>query len=72
MFRPTADQRNSVSANAVSWRSVSQKRTVPGAFTATETFDVGADLGSLVSETCVERRPFAFTGKIHKLEVSLK
>ena len=61
-----------VSVDGEAIMTVALKRTVPGAFTATETFDVGADLGSPVSETYVERRPFAFTGKIHKLEVSLK
>jgi arylsulfatase A-like enzyme len=48
------------------------KRTVPAAFTASETFDVGVDLGSPVSLDYFDRRPFAFTGKIEKVEVELK
>jgi len=48
------------------------KRTVPAAFTASETFDVGMDLGSPVSLDYFDRRPFAFTGKIEKVEVELK
>ena len=48
------------------------KRTVPAAFTASETFDVGVDLGSPVSIAYFDRRPFAFTGKIEKVEVELK
>ncbi|MFM7150131.1 MAG: arylsulfatase, partial [Gemmataceae bacterium] len=48
------------------------KRTVPGAFTASETFDVGADLGSPVSLDYFDRAPFPFTGKIHKVAVELK
>ena len=52
--------------------TVALKQTVPGAFTATETFDVSVDLGSPVSEAYAERRPFAFDGRIHKVEVSLK
>ncbi|WP_206028431.1 arylsulfatase [Thalassoroseus pseudoceratinae] len=48
------------------------KRTVPLAFTATETFDVGVDLGSPVSLNYAEQRPFPFTGKINKLHVELK
>ncbi len=48
------------------------KRTVPLAFTATETFDVGMDLGSPVSNNYAERRPFAFDGKIKTLKVHLK
>ena len=48
------------------------KRTVPAAFTASETFDVGVDLGSPVSLDYFDRRPFAFDGKIEKLAVGLK
>ena len=48
------------------------KRTVPAAFSASETFDVGVDLGSVVSLDYFDRRPFRFNGKIGKVEVSLK
>ena len=48
------------------------KRTVPAAFSASETFDVGVDLGSVVSVDYFYRRPFRFTGKIEKVEVTLK
>ncbi|MCI0601328.1 MAG: arylsulfatase [Beijerinckiaceae bacterium] len=48
------------------------KRTVPVAFTASETFDVGVDLGSPVSLDYFERRPFRFDGRIEKIEVTLK
>jgi hypothetical protein len=48
------------------------KRTVPAAFTANETFDVGVDLGSPVSLIYAERRPFPFGGKILKVHVELK
>ena len=48
------------------------KRTVPGAFTASETFDVGVDLGSPVSLSYFDRAPFKFDGKIEKFEVELK
>jgi arylsulfatase A-like enzyme len=47
------------------------KRTVPAAFTASETFDVGVDLGSTVSLDYFDRRPFAFNGKIEKVTVQL-
>lgn len=47
-------------------------RTVPAAFTATETFDVGVDLGSPVSIEYAERRPFPFTGKIERVDVTLR
>jgi len=48
------------------------KRTVPLAFTATETFDVGTDLGSPVSIEYAGRRPFAFNGIIQSVNVTLK
>ena len=47
------------------------KRTVPAAFSATETFDVGADLGSTVSLDYYDRRPFEFNGNIEKVAVQL-
>ncbi|WOD37268.1 arylsulfatase (plasmid) [Nodosilinea sp. E11] len=47
-------------------------RTVPGAFTASETFDVGTDLGSPVSPHYADRRPFAFDGTIEQVNVELK
>ena len=47
------------------------KRTVPAAFSASETIDVGVDLGSTVSLDYFERRPFRFDGTIHMVEVKL-
>ncbi len=43
--------------------------TVPTSFSATETFDVGMDLGSPVSLDYYDRAPFRFTGRIHGVEV---
>ena len=48
------------------------KRTVPAAFTASETFDVGVDLGSPVSLDYFDRAPFAFNGKIESVIVELR
>ena len=48
------------------------KRTVPGAFTASETLDVGADLGAPVALDYAERKPFEFNGTIKKVIVQLK
>jgi arylsulfatase len=48
------------------------ERTVPAAFTASETFDVGVDLGSPVSVQYVDRVPFVFDGTIHQMRVKLK
>jgi arylsulfatase len=60
---------------AVDGREVARttvKRTVAGAFTASESFDVGVDLGSPVSLAYFDRRPFAFSGKIASVTVELK
>jgi arylsulfatase len=48
------------------------KRTVPAAFTASETFDVGIDLGSPVSLDYFDRRPFRFNGNITNVSVTLQ
>ena len=47
-------------------------RTVPAAFTASESLDIGVDLGSTVSESYADRRPFEFSGKIDHVAVRLK
>jgi arylsulfatase len=47
-------------------------RTVPAAFSASETFDVGVDLGSPVSLDYFDRRPFRFDGQIAGVRVDLK
>jgi arylsulfatase A-like enzyme len=46
-------------------------RTVPAAFTASETFDVGVDLGSPVSPDYFDRRPFRFNGEIERVDVEV-
>ncbi len=48
------------------------KRTVPAAFTASESLDIGVDLGSTVADAYAERRPFKFGGKIGTVKVALK
>ena len=51
---------------------VAVARTVPAAFTASESFDVGADTGSPVSLVYADRHPFAFEGTIPQVRVSLQ
>jgi arylsulfatase len=43
---------------------------VPGTFTASETFDVGKDLGSPVALDYHKRAPFKFNGKIHRIHIA--
>jgi arylsulfatase len=50
---------------------VAVARTVPAAFTASETFGVGVDLGSPVSPDYFDRRPFRFSGTIDYVDVSV-
>ncbi|MEJ8821594.1 arylsulfatase [Variovorax humicola] len=44
--------------------------TLPLFFTATETFDVGRDLGSPVALAYFDRAPFSFNGRIHDVHVA--
>jgi arylsulfatase len=52
--------------------NIDVKRTVAGAFSASETLDIGTDLGSPVSLDYFDRAPFPFDGKIEKVEVQLQ
>jgi hypothetical protein len=45
------------------------ERSVPAIFTASETFDVGVDLGSPVALDYLDRAPFRFNGKIEKIHI---
>ena len=45
------------------------ERSVPAGHTASETFDVGVDLGSVVSLDYYDRSPFKFNGKINKIYI---
>ena len=47
------------------------KRIVPTAFSATETFDVGVDLGSPAGLNYADRPRFQFDGKIKQVVVML-
>ena len=43
------------------------QRTIPGTFTASETFDVGRDMCSPVADAYFEKAPFAFEGKLKRI-----
>ena len=45
--------------------------TVPAAFSASETLDIGTDLGSPVSFDYFEKAPFKFNGTIHSVHIKL-
>ena len=46
------------------------ERSVPADHTASETFDVGTDLGSPVAMDYLDRAPFEFSGKIEKIYIA--
>jgi arylsulfatase A-like enzyme len=46
-------------------------KVVPKRFSATETLDIGMDLGSTASDAYADRAPFAFTGKIEEVKFDL-
>ncbi|WP_287251982.1 arylsulfatase [Moorena sp. SIO4E2] len=48
------------------------EQVVPGAFTASETFDVGTDLGAPVSLDYADRTPFEFDGTINTVKVAME
>jgi arylsulfatase len=48
------------------------ERSVPSVHTASETFDVGVDLGSPVALDYYDRAPFQFNGKIGKIQISYR
>jgi arylsulfatase len=48
------------------------ENAVVGRFSATETLDIGMDLGSTVSAAYREKAPFAFTGTIKDVSIQLK
>ena len=46
------------------------ERSVQAAFTASQTFDIGTDLGSPVALDYHERAAFEFTGTIHRIHIT--
>ena len=70
--RPGAPADIVLSVDGIEIARTSPKMTVPAAFTASESFDVGVDLGSPVSRDYFKRRPFQFDGKIKKVDVKLE
>jgi arylsulfatase len=70
--RPGAPAEVVLSVDGTEVARTTVKRTVPAAFTASETFDVGVDLGSPVSLDYLDRRPFRFDGTIQQVQVDLK
>ncbi|WP_205850437.1 arylsulfatase [Mycolicibacterium sp. CR10] len=69
--QPMAPATVALGVDGVEVATVVVARTVPAAFTASETFGVGVDLGSPVSPDYFDRRPFPFTGAIASVDVEV-
>ena len=69
--KPGASALVTISEDGKELATCDVKRTVPAAFSATETFDVGADMGSPVSLKYHDQAPFEFSGKINSVKVDL-
>lgn len=70
--KPAAPADVVIAVDGVEAMRVPVKQTVAGAFSASETFDVGKDLGSPVSLDYFDRAPFPFSGKIEAVNVELR
>ena len=70
--RPGSPAKISLSVDGKPVADLSTNMTVPALFTASESFDVGTDLGSPVARDYFEKAPFAFDGTIERVEVKLK
>ena len=69
--KPGAPAEILLSVDGIEVARTTAKMTVPAAFTASESFDVGTDLGSTVSRDYFHSRPFKFDGHINQVRVEL-
>jgi len=67
--KPLAPSTITLMVNGKKVGEVVAETTVPAIFTASETFDVGMDMGSGVALEYRERVPFKFNGKIKKINI---
>jgi len=68
--KPMAPSLITLKVNGKTVGEVMAEITVPAIFTASETFDVGMDLGSAVALDYHEQTPFKFSGTIEKINIS--
>ncbi|WP_207913080.1 arylsulfatase [Novosphingobium sp. PhB57] len=69
--QPMAPAHVTLTVDGAAVAEVAVAQTVPAAFTASETFGVGVDLGSPVSPDYFDRRPFHFEGRIERMDVEI-
>ena len=68
--KPLAPSLITMKVNGKKVSEAMAETTVPALFTASETFDVGMDLGSGVAMEYHDKIPFKFNGKINKIKIS--
>lgn len=69
--KPLSEATVTIKVDGNEQAAVKVGRTVPAAFTASESFNVGIDLGSPVSKRYFDKAPYKFEGKIHTVKVDL-
>jgi arylsulfatase A-like enzyme len=73
-FRPYIETKGGTAEMFVNGKAVGRgdiENAVVGRFSATETLDIGEDLGSAASPAYREKTPFAFTGTIKSVEIDV-
>ncbi|WP_010483544.1 arylsulfatase [Pseudomonas sp. S9] len=73
-FKPFVESTGGTAELFINGKSVAKgavDNSVPARFSATETMDIGKDLGSPVSSDYREQAPFAFTGKIENVRFNI-
>lgn len=70
-LQPMSEGKVTIKVDGKEWASGTIERTVPAAFTPSESFNVGIDLGSPVSIRYYDKAPFKFEGKIHTVKVDI-
>jgi hypothetical protein len=71
---PTADAGGGTATLSVNGSKVAEgqiAKVVPARFSATETLDIGMDLGSVVSHNYHDKAPFAYGGTIKEVRIDL-
>jgi arylsulfatase len=73
-FRPFAETTGGTAKLSVNGKVVGNgeiPNVVIGRFSATETLDIGMDLGAVASPAYHDREPFAFTGNIKEVTIEV-
>lgn len=70
-FKPLSSATVTIKVDGKKAAEIIVSNTVPAAFSASECFNVGMDLGSPLSLSYFDKAPFKFDGKIYTVKVNL-